>query len=77
MATKPKAGRPKKPPAKKMTQAEQSERFVKTAREIGVDESGKEFERLFRRVARPKPTGNVDGASPSKSTRADGSEPSA
>jgi hypothetical protein len=33
---------------------EQSERFIKAAREIGVDESGKEFEQLFDRVVSPK-----------------------
>jgi hypothetical protein len=49
MAEKPKAGGAEKPPEK-----EQRERFIRTAREIGVDESGEEFERLFRRVAPPK-----------------------
>ena len=52
MASKPKAGAPKKAPVKKMTQAEQSERFIETAREIGVDESGKEFELALERVLR-------------------------
>jgi hypothetical protein len=51
MASKPKTRRPKKPPPKKMTQAEQSERFVKTARELGVDERGKEFERAFAKIS--------------------------
>ena len=32
----------------------QKQRFIETAREIGVDETGKEFERLFDRVAPPK-----------------------
>jgi ABC-type dipeptide/oligopeptide/nickel transport system permease component len=28
----------------------QSERFIETARALGVDESGKEFERALRRI---------------------------
>lgn len=43
MATKPKARGSKKPKAKKMTQAEQSERFIETARQLGAV-SGKPFE---------------------------------
>ena len=54
MAQKPNAGAPKKRPPKKMTKAEQSERFIQTAWELGVDETGKEFERLFTRVVRAK-----------------------
>lgn len=64
MASKPKAGGAKKPPAKKMTQAEQSKRFIKTAREIGVDETGREFERAFERVLGSKsrmPSKRIDG----------------
>ena len=33
---------------KKMTQTEQSERFIETARQLGVDESGEEFERAVK-----------------------------
>ena len=33
---------------------EQFKRFVETAREIGVDESGKEFERAFKKIASTK-----------------------
>lgn len=55
MSVKSKAGCPKKPPANKMTQAEQSELFIKTARELGVDESGSEFERMLNKVSRQKP----------------------
>jgi hypothetical protein len=54
MAQKPKAGRPKKPPAKKMTQAEQSERFIQTAREVGVDETGREFEAALAKIIPPR-----------------------
>lgn len=53
MVRKPKAGAPEKP-AKKMTPAEQSERFIKAARELGVDETGKEFEHVLVRVMPPK-----------------------
>ena len=45
------AGPPKKPkPKPKLTDKEQSERFKKAARELGVDESGKEFERAVTQV---------------------------
>lgn len=55
MAQKPEAGGAKNPPpARKMTKREQSERFVKTARELGVDETGAEFERLFATVSRAR-----------------------
>ncbi len=52
MDQKPKAGSPKKP-AKAKREKTQRERFIETAREIGVDETGKEFEQLFGKVARP------------------------
>jgi hypothetical protein len=39
-------------PPQKMTKAEQSERFKETARELGVDETGAEFERLSATVSR-------------------------
>jgi hypothetical protein len=32
----------------------QYQRFVETAREIGTDETGDEFERLFRKAVPPK-----------------------
>lgn len=50
MAEKPKA---RKAPAKAdaaSKQKEQSARFIKAAREIGVDETGKEFERALKKV---------------------------
>ena len=37
-----------------LTPEEQFKRFVETAREHEVDETGKEFERVFRRLVRPK-----------------------
>jgi hypothetical protein len=52
MASKPKARSPKS------KDKEQSERFIKTARELGVDESGKEFERALDRVVPRKPSGD-------------------
>ena len=49
-----KAGTPKKKKAKpKLSDKEQSERFKQTARELGVDESGKAFDEAFMRVAQP------------------------
>jgi hypothetical protein len=54
MAAKPKAGRPKKAAKqKKMTQAEQSARFIKTARELGADDLGK-FEKAIRIIVPPR-----------------------
>lgn len=44
--------KPKKPP-RKLSQKEQSERFIATARELEVDESGAEFERALRILKRP------------------------
>ena len=47
------AGPPKKQKAKpKLTDKEQSERFKQTARELGVDESGKAFEKSFSKIAK-------------------------
>ena len=63
MAQKPKAKRPagstkKGPtgPAKKGGDdgKSQRERFIKTAREIGVDETGEEFMTLLKKVVPPK-----------------------
>jgi hypothetical protein len=44
----PKRKEPRLPPK------EQFKRFVETAREHEVDESGKEFERAFKKVVPPK-----------------------
>jgi hypothetical protein len=52
-----KAGAPKKKKAKatpKLSDKEQSERFKQTARELGVDESGRVFEDAFQRIIKPK-----------------------
>jgi hypothetical protein len=53
MAEKPKPP-PKRKPGRKMTKAEQSERFKETARKLGADETGEAFERALRTVAPPK-----------------------
>jgi hypothetical protein len=56
MDKKPKAGgAPKKAkPKTKAKDEKQFERFIETARKLGVDESGKEFERAISSVFRPK-----------------------
>jgi hypothetical protein len=58
MAQKPKARRGKATPrdrsAKEAPQKTQSERFIEAAREIGVDESGKEFEKALRKIVPSK-----------------------
>jgi hypothetical protein len=41
--------KPNKVPAK-ATDPEQSERFIEAAREHGTDETGRAFERLFKKV---------------------------
>lgn len=47
-----------KPPLPKVPEKaedkEQSERFIKAAREHGTDETGKAFERLFKKIAPSK-----------------------
>jgi hypothetical protein len=39
---------------RKSEQKTQSERFIETARAIGVDETGKEFDRAMDKIARPR-----------------------
>jgi hypothetical protein len=41
-------------PKRKQDNKEQSERFIEKAREIEADESGKAFERAFKKVSPPK-----------------------
>ena len=49
------AGPPKKAkPKPKMTDKKQSERFIETARKLGVDESGKSFVQAFEKIVPPK-----------------------
>jgi hypothetical protein len=56
MAAKPKAGKRQKETKAKAPKKEKSqrERFIETAREIGVDESGAEFESAIKRIIPPK-----------------------
>lgn len=54
MGRKPKAEGSPQTPKRKMTPEEQSELFIKTARELGVDETGEEFERAFAKIAPAK-----------------------
>jgi len=54
MPQKSKASRGAKKASSKSQEKTQSERFIETAREIGVDESGKEFERALKRVVPPR-----------------------
>jgi hypothetical protein len=48
MAQRPKAKPKRKSP--RNTDKEQSERFIETARKLEADESGKRFERAFKRI---------------------------
>jgi len=52
MAQRPKAKSKRK--SRKGTDKEQSERFIETARKLGVDESGEKFETAIRKIATPK-----------------------
>lgn len=44
-----------KKPKPKPDDPEQSKRFIDAARGAGVDETGKEFERAFKKIVPPKP----------------------
>jgi hypothetical protein len=58
MAQRPKAKPKRKSPKDtKGKDEKQSARFIEMARTLGVDESGKEFERILKRIARTKRTG--------------------
>jgi hypothetical protein len=49
-----KAGAPKKKKAKpKLTDKEQSERFIETARRLHAEDGGEKFEEVFRKIVRP------------------------
>ncbi|EAQ34694.1 hypothetical protein NB311A_02621 [Nitrobacter sp. Nb-311A] len=56
MAQKPKARGAKKKavPKKKAPDEKQFERFIETARKLGVDEGGNKFEKVFESVIRSK-----------------------
>ena len=59
MGKKSKVGSVAKRPAqaaKKSKEKPQRERFIEAARSIGVDETGKEFERAITKIVPPKNT---------------------
>jgi hypothetical protein len=50
-----KAAAPKKKKAKpKLTDKEQSERFIEAAREIGFEDDSSRFEKVFKKLVPPK-----------------------
>ena len=62
MAAKPKAGGSAQAPpkaSKKAKEKSQRERFIEAAREVGVDESGDEFERALDQIVPPKRKGQA------------------
>jgi hypothetical protein len=71
MGGKPEAGSPAKPAKKrKMTPEEQHALFVKTARELGVDETGAEFERAFDKIiSAPDSSALLEPRGPSRRSR--------
>ncbi len=54
-----KAKAKRKPPKPQAASAAQHKRFVEAAREAGADETGAEFERLFRKIVPPKLPGKA------------------
>ncbi len=54
MPQKPKARRSASKIGKAREAKTQSERFIETARILGVDESGKEFERALKKILPPR-----------------------
>ena len=63
MARKPANGDRKSP--KPETKKTQSERFIETARELGVDETGEKFDRAFKKLVPVKPKPKVALVRPS------------
>lgn len=67
MGKKSKVGSVAKRPSKaakktKATEKPQRERFIEAARAIGVDESGKEFEKALRKIVPPIPSNALKGS---------------
>jgi hypothetical protein len=54
MATKPKARRAPRRDPKRPKEKTQGQRFIETARNYGVDETGETFEEAIRRLVPPK-----------------------
>jgi hypothetical protein len=48
----PKSAKPRPKAKPKLTDKKQSERFIETARELGVDESGESFEKKFKEIVK-------------------------
>jgi hypothetical protein len=59
MGKKPKARRDMGDDRGESEQKTQSERFIETARKIGVDETGKEFKHAIARVIPPRRSGKT------------------
>ena len=53
-AKTPKKAAAHKPPSKRKADPKQFQRFVETARKIGVDESSEALDRAFEKVVPPK-----------------------
>ncbi|MDB5616039.1 hypothetical protein [Tardiphaga sp.] len=53
-------GTKKEKPKPRLTDKEQSERFKEAARELGVDESGTEFEEVFQKIIKPHAQSTAD-----------------
>ncbi len=49
-----KAEKPKAKPKPRYTDKAQSERFIETARERGIEETGEAFERAFKKIVPPR-----------------------
>ena len=48
------AGKPKAKPKPKIDDKAQFERFVETARKLGAEEAGEQFEETFAKIVPPK-----------------------
>jgi len=55
MGAKPKARKTQNKKSDAEKQKEQSARFIKAAREFGVDETGKDFASAIKKIAQKKP----------------------
>ena len=51
----------RKPPKPQAASKAQHARFVKAAQEMGADETGKDFEAVFRKIVPPKLPGKANG----------------
>lgn len=51
--------KPKAKSKSKFTDKAQSERFIETARKLGIEETGEAFERAFAKIVPPKRTRSI------------------